>query len=130
MPVLPAVPSTTVPPGLRTPRFSASRIRYKPARSLTDPPGLRNSALPRISQPVSFDAERRRIRGVLPIDPRKPSRISEREEVMARFWTLLAVCALAALAGCGGGGHGRDINDPSNSLVFGYVDMADAPTNV
>jgi hypothetical protein len=43
---------------------------------------------------------------------------------------LLLVAVLATLAGCGGGGHGRDINDPSNSLVFGYVDMAEAPTKV
>jgi len=40
------------------------------------------------------------------------------------------LAALAALAGCAGGGHGRDINDPTNSLVFGYVDMSDAPTKV
>ena len=38
--------------------------------------------------------------------------------------------AVSFLAGCAGGGHGRDINDPSNSLVFGYVDMADAPTKI
>jgi hypothetical protein len=43
---------------------------------------------------------------------------------------LLLAAVLAMLAGCGGGGHGRDINDPNNSLVFGYVDMADAPTKV
>ena len=49
---------------------------------------------------------------------------------MRRFGFLLAVLALTALAGCAGGGHGRDINDPSNSLVFGYIDMADAPTKV
>jgi hypothetical protein len=47
-----------------------------------------------------------------------------------RAGMLLLVAALAALAGCAGGGHGRDINDPSNSLVFGFVDMADAPTKV
>jgi hypothetical protein len=43
---------------------------------------------------------------------------------------FLLVAALAALTGCAGGGHGRDINDPSNSLVFGFVDMSDAPTKV
>jgi hypothetical protein len=42
---------------------------------------------------------------------------------------VLAI-AVSFLAGCAGGGHGRDINDPSNSLVFGYVDMADAPTKI
>jgi hypothetical protein len=49
---------------------------------------------------------------------------------MNRFVSLLAVVALAGLAGCAGSGHGRDINDPNNSLVFGYVDMTDAPTKV
>jgi len=29
MPVLPAVPSTITPPGLRAPRFSASRMMYE-----------------------------------------------------------------------------------------------------
>ena len=46
--------STTRPPGLRSPRFSASRIIHLPARSLTDWPGFMNSALPRMVQPVSF----------------------------------------------------------------------------
>jgi hypothetical protein len=47
-----------------------------------------------------------------------------------RIGVLVLVAALAALTGCAGGGHGRDINDPSNSLVFGFVDMAEAPTKV
>lgn len=47
-----------------------------------------------------------------------------------RVAIALLLAALAALAGCAGGGHGRDINDPTNSLVFGYVDMSDAPTKV
>lgn len=49
---------------------------------------------------------------------------------MNRLWAALGLGALAVLAGCAGGGHGRDINDPQNSMVFGYVDMADAPTGV
>jgi hypothetical protein len=65
--VLPAVPSTTVPPGLSRPRFSASSTTYRAARSLTEPPGFWNSALPRISQPVSSESFFRRMRGVLPI---------------------------------------------------------------
>src|SRR5882672_319169 len=76
MPVLPAVPSTIKPPGLSRPRFSASRMMYSPARSFTEPPGFRNSALPRISQPVSSDGPRRRMSGVLPIAPTSPSRMS------------------------------------------------------
>ena len=47
-----------------------------------------------------------------------------------RAGILLLVSALTLLAGCAGGGHGRDINDPSNSLVFGFVDMSEAPTKV
>lgn len=47
-----------------------------------------------------------------------------------RVGMFLLVAALAALSGCAGGGHGRDINDPSNSLVFGFVDMSEAPTKV
>src|SRR5258706_2206920 len=76
MPVLPAVPSTISPPGLSTPRRSASRIMYRPARSFTDPPGLRNSAWQRMLQPVSSEAPRKRINGVLPMLPTKPSRTS------------------------------------------------------
>ena len=49
---------------------------------------------------------------------------------MNRLLFLPLLAALVQLAGCAGGGHGRDINDPANSLVFGYVDMADAPTKV
>ena len=45
------------------------------ARSLTEPPGLRNSALPRMVQPVSSDALRSLISGVLPIVSMKPSRM-------------------------------------------------------
>src|SRR6185437_9969840 len=67
MPVLPAVASTTRPPGLRSPRFSASRIIHLPARSFTDWPGFMNSALPRMVQPVSSEARFSLMRGVLPI---------------------------------------------------------------
>src|SRR6185312_11419542 len=67
MPVLPAVDSTTSPPGLRSPRFSVSRIIHLPARSFTDWPGFMNSALPRMVQPVASEARFSLIRGVLPI---------------------------------------------------------------
>ena len=42
----------------------------------------------------------------------------------------LGVLALALSAGCASSGHERDINDPTNSLVFGYIDMDDAPTSI
>src|SRR5271154_6209717 len=67
MPVLPAVPSTIRPPGFSVPRFSASRMIHSAARSFTDWPGLRNSALPRISHPVASLAALRRMSGVSPM---------------------------------------------------------------
>lgn len=47
-----------------------------------------------------------------------------------RSGIVLALLTLGLLAGCAGSGHGRHIDDASNSLVFGYVDMSDAPTSV
>src|SRR5258708_806135 len=73
MPVLPAVPSTTSPPGFNSPRFSASRIIWRPARSFTEPPGFMNSALPRIVQPVACEAALSLISGVWPIASTRPS---------------------------------------------------------
>src|SRR5262249_18873666 len=67
MPVLPAVDSTTSPPGLRSPRCSASRIIHLPARSFTDWPGFMNSALPRMVQPVASEARFNLMSGVLPM---------------------------------------------------------------
>lgn len=63
IPVLPAVPSTTVPPGLMRPFSSASLTRYSAARSLIDPPGDMNSALARMLQPVSSERRFSRIYG-------------------------------------------------------------------
>ena len=45
-PVLPAVASTIVPPGLSRPSFSAASIIETPIRSLKLPPGLTDSSLP------------------------------------------------------------------------------------
>ena len=64
MPVLPAVPSTIVPPGRRVPRATASSTMASAARSFTEPPGFMNSALPRIVQPVRSEARLSRISGV------------------------------------------------------------------
>lgn len=41
----------------------------------------------------------------------------------------LALCALV-IQGCASGPPGRDVNDPTSSLVFGFVDMEEAPTDV
>ena len=45
-PVLPLVPSTIVPPGFSCPLRSAASMIGSPMRSFTEPPGLKNSALP------------------------------------------------------------------------------------
>lgn len=49
---------------------------------------------------------------------------------MKRISLILCVVALGFVAGCAGGGHGRSVDDPTNSLVFGYIDMGDAPTKI
>ena len=75
MPVLPAVLSTTRPPGLSSPRFSASKIICRAGRSLTDWPGFMNSALPRMVQPVASEARLSLINGVLPMASTIPLRV-------------------------------------------------------
>ncbi len=67
MPVLPAVPSTIVPPGLSSPCASASRMIHSAARSFTEAPGLANSHLPQISQPAASLGPLRSTSGVLPM---------------------------------------------------------------
>lgn len=44
-PMLPAVASTIVEPGFRSPRSSASRTIHTPVRSFTDPAGFMSSSL-------------------------------------------------------------------------------------
>jgi hypothetical protein len=39
-----------------------------------------------------------------------------------RIWLVPGLITLGLLAGCASSGPARDINDPANSLVFGYVD--------
>src|SRR5688572_14338032 len=54
MPVLPAVPSTSVAPGRMSPRCSAASIIFRPMRSLIDPPGFMHSSFRNSShEPVS-----------------------------------------------------------------------------
>src|SRR6266853_2163178 len=83
MPVLPAVPSTMSPPGSSTPRRSASSTMNFAVRSLTEPPGFRNSALPRMVQPVCSDARLSLISGVLPTASTKSLRMSMRPKPSA-----------------------------------------------
>lgn len=47
-----------------------------------------------------------------------------------RIGLVLGLIALGLLASCASIGPTRDINDPTNSLVFGYINMDDAPTGV
>lgn len=49
-----------------------------------------------------------------------------------RHWIrpIFAMLTLLLVASCGSSGPVRDIDDPTNSLVFGYIDMDDAPTGV
>ena len=47
-----------------------------------------------------------------------------------RNWLAYGLITLGLLAGCASRGPERDINDPTNSLVFGHIDMEDAPTGV
>ena len=51
---------------------------------------------------------------------------------MKRMWLVVSLAVLAVLAGCavGGGGEYRGMDDPGTSLVFGYIDMAEAPTTI
>jgi hypothetical protein len=66
MPVFPLVASTTVCPGLRSPRRSAPSMMLIARRSLTDAAGLKNSAF--TYRRTCFGAIRlMRMQGVLPM---------------------------------------------------------------
>ena len=68
MPVLPLVASSRILPGPSWPRRRASATMLAAARSLTDPPGLYHSALPRSATPGrSAVSASRRSSGVLPM---------------------------------------------------------------
>src|ERR1700685_125329 len=68
MPVLPLVESSRILPDVNLPLARACSTMLAAARSLTEPPGLSHSALPRISTPGRSLAMRaRRSNGVLPM---------------------------------------------------------------
>src|SRR4029453_9172508 len=67
IPVLPLVGSTTVAPGLSTPRRSASSIMATAMRSFTLPPGLSDSSLPSTVAPPGRGMWFSRTSGVAPI---------------------------------------------------------------
>src|SRR5438132_5404521 len=66
-PVLPDVASTISPPGLRRPSRSAASIIATPMRSLTEPPGLKNSALAYSGVRIPWATLFSRMSGVHPI---------------------------------------------------------------
>lgn len=47
-----------------------------------------------------------------------------------RILPVIGLFTLGLLAGCADSGPKRSMDDPTNSLVFGYIDMDDAPTQV
>lgn len=47
-----------------------------------------------------------------------------------RIALVFGLITLGLLAGCASSGPERSMDDPTNSLVFGYIDMAAAPTGV
>ncbi len=66
--MLPLVGSIRVDlPGVIRPAFSAATIIDRPIRSLTLPPGLNDSSLPRIVAPESLDSACSLTSGVPPI---------------------------------------------------------------
>src|SRR5215471_13644784 len=70
MPVLPDVGSTIVAPGLSRPFSSASSIMARAMRSLTLPPGLRDSTFASTSAEPSGTTRLSRTSGVLPMRSR------------------------------------------------------------
>ena len=67
IPVLPDVPSTIVPPGLRPPDATASSMIAAPMRSFTLAAGLADSSLARTVACSPSVRELRRTSGVLPM---------------------------------------------------------------
>ena len=65
--MLPDVGSMIVPPGLSSPSRSAASIMATAGRSLTLPPGLKNSSLRATVARMSWPVVSSRTRGVLPI---------------------------------------------------------------
>jgi hypothetical protein len=109
-PVLPLVPSMMVPPGLRRPFASASSIIARPMRSLTEPPGLKNSTFARTVHGTSAGIRLSFTNGVLPMLPRMLScHIVCLESRDVRGWNR---------EGMGSKGRGRRKNIRSRTTGF------------
>ena len=72
--LVPPGPSTPVPPPRRSASRSAAWMIALAARSLTEPPGFKNSALPRMVRPSAIDRAGSRISGVLPTAAKRSAR--------------------------------------------------------
>ena len=124
MPVLPAVPSTMMPPGRSAPARTASWMMNSAARSFTDWPGFMNSALPRIVQPVASEARRSLISGVLPIAAARSFLMS-----MGNRWEGAPLCGRArreARPALDGAPARRVVRESSNAARRGPGQAAEA----
>src|SRR5215467_2524353 len=88
MPVLPLVGSTTVAPGLRRPRRSASSIMLTAIRSFTLPPGLSDSIFARTTPPPGFGSRLRRTSGVPPTTSSTEAAMRGRTSVAVFRWVM------------------------------------------
>src|SRR5215471_4257251 len=101
MPVLPLVESRRILPGANFPARNASAMMLDAARSLTDPPGLYHSALPRMATSGKLPEIRSsRSKGVLPtrssaLRPRCPfADVFDVEGVRFASAGLIETCAM------------------------------------
>src|SRR5262245_56823245 len=103
MPVLPLVGSTIVAPGLSFPWRSAVSIMFKQMRSLTDPPGLKDSSLAHTSasflsgRALSFTTGVEPIRSRTDRAPFKPATICSSFLVGVKFDLMWIECYSFAL---------------------------------
>src|SRR5258708_23045022 len=81
-----------VPPGVRSPRFSAASIIARPIRSLTEPPGLSISSFATRRGLRPLPRRFSSTRGVLPTSPRT-SLAMGMLRMLVRAWLQDEVCA-------------------------------------
>jgi hypothetical protein len=97
MPVLPDVPSTIVPPGLRRPAFSASSIIVTAMRSLIELPGLKVSTLAStVASVTPLVIALIRTSGVRPIVSRMLPQMPELEAVTGKICTTTGTDLVAS----------------------------------
>src|SRR5512144_1588056 len=101
MPVLPLVGSTSVAPGLSTPRRSASSTMASAIRSFTLPPGLSDSILASTVAPPGFGIRFSRTRGVAPINSSTEPAVRGRDGAAAFLVVMARSCPGRAGVGWG-----------------------------